>query len=182
MNVFTFVAPGLEEVECLAAIDVLRRCKVDVTLVSITEDRLVTGSHNITILTDSLLSELDWSKADCLFLPGGMPGTLNLGNCKLLCDKLVEFHKEGKYIAAICAAPSVLGKLGILNGKNATCYPGFEDALIGATYQKDGVVVDGNVITARGLGYALDLGLELSALLVDRETANNMKKAIQYAD
>lgn len=182
MNVFAFVAPGLEEVECLAVVDVLRRCKVDVTLVSITEERLVTGSHKITILTDTVIAEADWSKADCLFLPGGLPGTTNLGSCKLLCDKLVEFAASGKYISAICAAPSVLGQLGILKGKKATCYPGWEDALIGAQCRKDGVVVDGNVITARGLGYALDLGLELSALFVGRKTADDMKQAIQYAD
>ncbi len=182
MNVFAFVAPGLEEVECLAVVDILRRCKIDVTLVSITEDRLVTGSHNINILTDALISELDWSKADCLFLPGGLPGTTNLGNCELLCEKLVQFANDGKFVSAICAAPSVLGKLGILKGKKATCYPGWEDALVGALCQKDGVVVDGNIVTARGLGYALDLGLELSALFVDRTTADNMKKAIQYAD
>lgn len=182
MNVYAFVAPGLEEVECLATVDVLRRCKVDVTLVSITESRLVTGSHNITILADALISEIDWSKADCLFLPGGLPGTTNLGKCKILCEKLVEFADTGKYVSAICAAPSVLGKLGILNGRKATCYPGFEDTLTGAICQKDGVVADGNVITARGLGYALDLGLELSALFVGRKNADSMKQAIQYAD
>ena len=182
MKVFAFVAPGLEEVECLAVVDVLRRCKIDVTMVSITDDLLVVGSHNIRIVTDAVISEIDWSKADCLFLPGGLPGTTNLGACKLLCHKLIEFAKEGKYISAICAAPSVLGQLGILNGKKATCYPGWEHTLVGAQCQKEGVVVDGTVITARGLGYALDLGLELSALFTNRETADNMKKAIQYAD
>ncbi len=180
MNVFAFVAPGLEEVECLAVVDVLRRCGVNVTMISITQERTVTGSHNISIVTDCVISEADWSAADCLFLPGGLPGTTNLSECQLLCEKLKEFAACGKYVSAICAAPSVLGQLGILNGKKATCYPGWEHTLIGASCQRDGVVTDGNVITARGLGYALDLGLELGALFAGREVSDAVKQGIQY--
>lgn len=179
-KVYAFLADGLEEVEALAVIDVLRRAEVEVTMVSVMKGLEITGSHNIIIKADAMLDGLAWDEADLLFLPGGMPGTLNLGACSVLTEKLVQFHKAGRRVAAICAAPSVLGKLGILEGKKATCYPGFEEQLIGALHVDDGVVTDGNVTTARGMGYAVDLGLELAALLTDRETSNAIREAIQY--
>ena len=114
------------------------------------------------------------------FLPGGMPGTKNLMACKPLCDALVHADAAGKRLAAICAAPSILGQLGLLKDKKATCYPGFEDALTGAKLTGAGVVTDGNITTARGLGYALDLGIELASLLVDRPVALQVKDSIQY--
>lgn len=179
-EVYAFLANGLEEVECLAAADVLVRAGVKVTLVSIGDNRQVTGSHGFTITADATIDEIDFSKADVLFLPGGMPGTRHLSECKLLCDALVKANEEGRRLAAICAGPSVLGGLGILKGKRATCYPGFEGALSGAEVCGDGVVTDGHVTTARGLGYALDLGLELTRLLTDEKTADHIKAAIQY--
>ena len=115
-----------------------------------------------------------------MFLPGGMPGTKNLMACKPLCDALVQADAAGKRLAAICAAPSILGQLGLLKDKKATCYPGFEDALTGAKLTGAGVVTDGNITTARGLGYALDLGIELASLLVDRPVALQVKDSIQY--
>ena len=124
--------------------------------------------------------EIDPMKADLLFLPGGMPGTKNLMACKPLCDALVQADAAGKRLAAICAAPSILGQLGLLKDKKATCYPGFEDALTGAKLTGAGVVTDGNFTTARGLGYALDLGIELASLLVDRPVALQVKDSIQY--
>ena len=129
---------------------------------------------------DTLLHEIDPMKADLLFLPGGMPGTKNLMACKPLCDALVQAGAAGKRLAAICAAPSILGQLGLLKDKKATCYPGFEDALTGAKLTGAGVVTDGNITTARGLGYALDLGIELASLLVDRPVALQVKDSIQY--
>lgn len=179
-KVYAFLANGLEEVECLATADVLARAGVKVTLVAVGDKREVTGSHGFTIVADSTINEIDFKEADVLFLPGGMPGTKNLSECKTLCDALVEASEEGRRLAAVCAAPSILGGLGILKGKKATCYPGFEDALSGAEVVGEGVVTDGNVTTARGLGYSLDLGLELVKLLVDEKTASHIKTAIQY--
>ena len=187
--VYAFLADGLEEVECLATADVLIRAGVKVKLVSITGKKEVKGAHGFGIHADTLLHEIDPMKADLLFLPGGMPGTKNLMACKPLCDALVQADAAGKRLAAICAAPMVLGKLGLLKGlgqlellkdKKATCYPGFEDALTGAKLTGAGVVTDGNITTARGLGYALDLGIELASLLVDRPVALQVKDSIQY--
>ena len=171
--VYAFLADGLEEVECLATADVLIRAGVKVKLVSITGKKEVKGA-------DTLLHEIDPMKADLLFLPGGMPGTKNLMACKPLCDALVQADAAGKRLAAICAAPSILGQLGLLKDKKATCYPGFEDALTGAKLTGAGVVTAGNITTARGLGYALDLGIELASLLVDRPVALQVKDSIQY--
>lgn len=179
-ELYAFLADGMEEVECLATVDVLVRAGVKVKLVSITGKKEVRGSHGFGIHADALLSEVDPMKADALFLPGGMPGTKNLMACKPLCDSLVEACNAGKHLAAICAAPSILGQLGLLHNKKATCYPGFEDALTGAKLTGAGVVTDGNITTARGLGYALDLGIELTALLVDRSVAIQVKNSIQY--
>ncbi len=180
-KVYAFLADGLEEVECLAACDVLKRAGVEVEMVSVNEGREVTGSHRVRIICDSSIGEkAGFDDADVLFLPGGMPGTLNLMNCTRLTEALKIQYQRGGRIAAICAAPSILGKLGFLEGREATCYPGFEDKLAGARYTKKGVVTDGNITTARGLGYALDLGIELTGLLVSREKAAEVKASIQY--
>lgn len=179
-QVYAFMAEGMEEVECLATADVLIRGGVEVTFVSIGQEKIVKGSHGIRVVADISIEEADFSKADVLFLPGGMPGTRHLAECQRLTDALVKANEAGTRIAAICAAPSVLGGLGILKGKTATCYPGFEGALVGAEHTDTGVVTDGTVTTARGLGYALDLGLELLRILKDEKTAKGVKTAIQY--
>lgn len=179
-KVYAFLAEGLEEVECLAAVDVMIRAGIEVKLISVTGQLEVTGSHHITIKTDLLFEQIRPEKADVLFLPGGMPGTRNLQAHEGLSQALQSAVREGRRVAAICAAPSVLGGLGLLNGKMATCFPGFEDKLEGAIYTKQGVVTDGLITTARGLGYALDLGLELVSLLIDKKTAQKIKCAIQY--
>ena len=179
-GVYAFLAEGLEEVECLAAMDVLKRGGVKVTLVSVGNTRAITGAHGFQIGADKTFSEIDPSQADVLFLPGGMPGTINLEKHEGLSTALIDAAAGNRRIAAICAAPSVLGKLGILDGRKATCYPGFEEHLQGAKHVGDGVVTDGNITTARGLGYALDLGLELLRLLKGEEAARQVKAAIQY--
>lgn len=180
MKVLAFMANGFEEVECLAVVDVLRRAGIQTELVSISEQAEVCSSHQVRIKADKTLNEVDLNDADVYFLPGGMPGATNLAECKPLCDALIKAAKEGRHIAAICAGPSVLGKLGLLKGKKATCYPGFEDELLGAEYTKQGVVTDGKITTARGLGYALDLGLELVKLTLGEDKAKEIKASIQY--
>lgn len=181
---YAFLATGFEEVEALAVIDVLKRANIDVTMVSIMDDKLVTGSHNISIMADALFADILDSDADLYFLPGGLPGTTNLGGHEGLCSLLKEKFAEGRHMAAVCAAPSVFGQLGFLNNKKATCYPSFEDKLIGATPLTEDravrVVTDGNVTTSRGMGTSIELGLELVSILVDKETSDNLAMAIQH--
>ena len=179
-KVYAFLADGLEEVECLAVVDVLRRSGVEVTLVSVTGDRKVTGSHGIELGTDALFDDVDPDVADVLFLPGGMPGTNNLKAHKGLRAAVECANNQGRRIAAICAAPSILGSMGLLKGRTATCYPGFEDQLTGVSYTSQGVVTDGNITTGRGLGFALDMGLELIRLLQGPQQAQKIAAAIQY--
>lgn len=180
-KVYAFLADGLEEVECLAVVDVLRRSGVETTLVSVTGKREVTGSHGIQLKADALFEEGNPDEADVLFLPGGMPGTNNLKAHKGLAAAMERANKQGRRIAAICAAPSILGSMGMLKGRTATCYPGFESQLTGVSYTSQGVVTDGNITTARGLGFALDMGLELIRLLQGPQQAKKIAAAIQYS-
>ena len=179
-KVYAFLADGSEEVELLAVVDILKRGGQEVSLVSVTGKRDVISAHKIKIQADFEFSEVNCKDADVLFLPGGMPGTRNLGAHTGLLNALKEANRENRRIGAICAAPSILGNLGILEGKKATCFPGFEPGLKGAVYTKQGVVTDGNITTARGLGYALDMGIELLALMTDEKLARQIKEAIQY--
>lgn len=182
-KVFAFLADGFEEVEALAVIDLLKRAKIETVMVSIMDTLTVTGAHKIKVVADAMYSDIDYREADLLFLPGGGTGTKNLKAHKELADALVDFASDDtKRIAAICAAPSVLGLLGLLKGKNATCYPGFEDQLLGANAVADYVVTDGNITTAKGMGVSIELGLELIELLADKETAANIKDGIQCAN
>lgn len=179
-KVFAFLADGFEEVEALAVIDLLKRAGIDTVMVSIMDSLTVTGAHNIKIIADKLYSEINCHEADLLFLPGGGMGTENLKAHKALGNALLDFSKDdSKRIAAICAAPSVLGLLNILNGKKATCFPGFEDKLLGATVLSDGVVTDGRITTAKGMGVSIELGLELISLLISKEKSDNIKAQIQ---
>lgn len=179
-KVYAFIANGSEEAECLNVVDLLRRAHFDVTLVSVESERGVVSSHNVAIIADKTFGECDFSDGDAFFLPGGMPGTNRLAAHAGLCGLLTSANKAGKRLAAICAAPSVLGRLGLLKGRKATCFPGFESYLEGAKHVSDGVVTDGNITTARGLGFAIDLGLELIALLESRDKSDEIKRAIQY--
>lgn len=180
-KVYAMIADGTEEVECLAVVDLLRRSKVDTVLVAAKDEREIVSSHGIRIQADAAVNEVDFSDADVIFLPGGMPGSVHLSQCGPLIQALKEQDQAGKRIAAICAAPAVvLGHHGFLRGKRATCFPGFEEELNGAIVTDQGVVTDGNITTAKGLGVALDLGLELVKLLIDETTADELKKTIQY--
>ena len=176
-----FFADGLEEIEGLTVVDLFRRARIPIDIVSISDSKTVTGSHGIVIEADILLKEPDFDKLDMLILPGGMPGTTNLAACGPLCHQLKRFANEGRPVAAICAAPSVLGSLGILSGRRATCYPGFEDKLTGAVTLTEPVVADGSVITSRGMGTAIEFAAELVALYKGRETAESLKKSIIYS-
>ena len=181
-KVCTFIANGVEEVECLSVVDILRRAKVDVRILSVTDQLEITGSHGIRVIADGRLSETDFTDCDMLFLPGGVPGVPNLAASAPLADLLRQFAKDGRRIAAICAAPSILGDLGLLEGVTATCYPGWESHLKGAKLSHAGVLTDGLFTTARGMGFGVDLGLELVSILVNPETSQTIKKGIQHPD
>ena len=180
-KVYAMIADGTEEVECLAVVDLLRRAGIDTSLVSV-DGKQIVGSHKIKIQADSTASETDLSGADLIFLPGGMPGAEHLAGCAQLMSAIDKQIKSGKRVAAICAAPAVvLGANGYLRGKKATCYPGFEAGCIGASMDMTArVVTDGNITTSRGLGCAVDLGLELIRLLKGNDVAQKIKAAIQY--
>lgn len=181
-KVYAMIADGTEEVECLAVVDLLRRSNIETVLVAAKDSREVVTSHGIRIQADAAAGEADFSDADVIFLPGGMPGSVHLSQYEPLIQALKAQDQAGKRIAAICAAPAVvLGHHGFLRGKRATCFPGFEEELNGAIVVDQGVVTDGNITTAKGLGVALDLGLELVRLLIDEKTADDLKKTIQYA-
>ncbi|BBF44346.1 DJ-1/YajL/PfpI superfamily protein [Lachnospiraceae bacterium KM106-2] len=179
-KVFVFLADGFEEIEGLTVVDLLRRAEIDVTMISVTDTIEVMGAHGIVVTADKIYEEVHMDEADMLVLPGGMPGTKTLGKHEPLVTKLKEFEKQGKWIAAICAAPSVLGMNGILQGRKATCYPGFEDKLQGAEVVKDKVVIDNHVITSRGLGTAIEFASEIIAQFKGQETARKIKEDIIY--
>lgn len=178
--VYAFLAEGFEETEAIAVIDIIKRGGIDLCTVSIKDDKIVKGSHGVSIEADMSISQIDFEKADMLFLPGGMPGTLNLADCNMLTEQIKKFASTGKKLAAICAAPSVLGQLGVLEGKKAICYPGFEGKLTGAQITNEKVVKDGNVFTSKGMGTAIDLGLEIVAEYKGRGKADEVAESIQY--
>ncbi len=179
---YAFMANGMEEVECLAVVDMLVRGGIRVTKVSVEEEKTVTGAHGITVVADALFSEIDPAQADVLFLPGGMPGTLHLKAHEGLAAALLAAEGRGQRIAAICAAPIVLGGLGLMKGRRGTCYPGedLECQMTGYTRVPEGVVTDGYITTGRGVGFAIDLGLELVALLRGRDLSEQIRESIQY--
>ncbi len=177
-EVFVFLADGFEEIEAIATIDVLRRGELKVTTVSVTDEYILTGAHGIPVAADVLFTEADFTTGELLVLPGGMPGASNLNAHEGLKKLLLSYFESGKYIAAICAAPLVLGGLGILKGKKATCYPSFEPRLLGATLTTDAVVKDGKVITGRGPGFAVDFGLQLVEELQGQAKADEVAQGM----
>lgn len=175
-----FFAHGFEEVEALTVVDLCRRSKIDVDMISIGENLNVVGRTNIEIKTERFFDVAEVEKYDGLVLPGGMPGTSNLLAHKGLCDALCQFNEKEKLVAAICAAPMVLGKLGILYGKKACCYPGMEMYLEGAQIEEGLVSIDGNVITSRGIGTAIPFSLAIIERLKDKKTAEEVRDSIVY--
>lgn len=177
---YLFLATGFEEVEALTVVDILRRGGVDCKMISITGDYDVIGSHAITIRADQLFEEKDLTDAQMLIMPGGIPGTPNL-KAHVGLEKLIHrYAEDGKYLAAVCAAPTIYGEMGLLEGKKATCYPGMEDGLKGSTALEDAVVCDGQYITSRGMGTSIEFGLALLEKFTDKETAQNMGMKIVY--
>lgn len=179
-KVYIFLANGFEEIEGLTVVDLLRRAQIDVEMVSIEESIHVTGSHNISVKADCLFKKAKFDEADMLVLPGGMPGTIHLLHHVELVEKIKEFHRAGKMLGAICAAPSVLGACGVLTGKKAVCYPGFEEKLLGAHVEYQPVIQDGNVITSRGMGTAIDFGLKIIEHFSGKKKADEIKESIIY--
>jgi len=177
--IYVMLAPGFEEIEALAFVDILRRADIDVSTVSIDNTQTVTGSHNITVVADVNLKDIT-TMADGIVLPGGLPGTYNLQKNETVISMLKEYNKSGKMVAAICAAPSVLGELELLKNKNATCYPSFEEKLFGANVCTDRVVADGNIITSRGAGTAHDFAFKFVEILKGIDKANELRSSMLY--
>lgn len=166
-TIFVFLITGFEEIEALGTIDVLRRAELNVKSVSLTDSKEVIGSHNIPVIADILFKDVDFENAEQLILPGG---TVKYNEHEALKQALVDFAHRGEKIAAICASPMVLGGLSLLEGKNATCYPGFEIYLKGAILQTEkAVVVDGNITTGRGPGFSIDFALQLVENIAGKE-------------
>lgn len=178
-KVYIFLAEGFEEMEAVTPLDLLRRVGIDAKLVSITGSKFVTGAHGVTYQADLLFDEID-PDADALVLPGGMPGTTNLMQHTALATLLMQQYDARKWVCAICAAPMVLGALGITMGRKATIYPGMEEHLIGAFPSTDAVCVDGNVVTSRAPGTAIPFALKLVELLTDAATAERLTADIVY--
>ncbi len=176
---YLFLADGFEETEALVPLDLLRRAGVPVLTVGVTCETVM-GSHRIPVGSDISPDEIALTDCEGVFLPGGMPGTENLFANEALRKMVLDFHKTNRRIAAICAAPSILGRWGILQGKKAVCYPGREEMLEGATVLMDEVVTDGNITTSRGMGTAIAFGLEIIKLLDCETEAGAMKSKIIY--
>ncbi len=175
-----FMADGCEEIEGLAVVDVARRAKFEIVMISITGKKEVRGSHDIVFTADALASEVDYGTLDAIVLPGGMPGTKHLGEDRTVSEIIRTFAAEGKLVCAICAAPSVLGAAGLLRGRRATCHPGFEDKLVGADIREEEVVVDGNIITSRGMGTAIPFALEIVRYFADDAAVDEIQKGLVY--
>lgn len=161
MKAAIFLAKGYEEVEAVGIIDVLRRGGINLDIISIAGSEMVEGAHGISIRTDKTFYQVDYNLYDMILLPGGMPGTRNLGAHEDLCKLIVDFHKQKKWLCAICAAPSVFGRLGILEGEHAVCYPGFEKELKGASISEMDVCVSNHFITGKGPGVVLEFSYQV---------------------
>ena len=175
-----FMADGCEEIEGLTVVDLVRRAGIEIEMISVSGEKNVTGSHKIAFQTDVSKADADFASYDGIVLPGGMPGTTHLMEDDTVNRVIKEFATSGKLVAAICAAPSVLSNAGLLEGKKATCYPGVESKLTGADFVTDPVAKDGNIITSRGLGTAIEFAAEIVAYLLDENVAKSLKESIVY--
>lgn len=178
--IYVFLAHGFEEIEALATVDFLRRCELEVKTVAVSDSHAVTGSHEITVLADITEAELEMNAGvDAVVLPGGMPGTLYLEKSAAV-RQAIGFAVENNILtAAICAAPSILGHMGVLQGKRAVCFPGFEEQLFGAQTADCGVCEDGCIITAKGAGVAINFAKAIAARLLGEEKPNSVYASLQ---
>ena len=174
-----FLAEGFEEIEALATVDVLRRSQLDVQTVGV-GGRRIRGAHGIEVTADILDQEWTADELEAVVLPGGMPGTRNLEQSETVTKMITDCYQAGKTIAAICAAPSILGHMGLLNGRRAVCFPGYEQELSGAEIVSEPVVADGNIITSKGAGTANHFAFALVASLLGQERADSLKAALQW--
>ena len=176
--VYVFLADGFEIIEALAPVDMLRRAKIDVKTVGVSSE-IVTSSCGVGVKCDMTIDEFDFYDVEAVVLPGGMPGTLNLENSSAVQKVIDNANNTNAFICAICAAPSILGHKGLLSGKKAVCFPGFENLLEGCESCCEYVVTDGKFITAKGAGVCIDFGLEIVKQLRNEELANEIRKSIQ---
>ncbi len=178
--IIVFLADGFEEAEALVPVDMLKRCGLEVKTVSIMETKLVTGTHGIQVFADEHYKDFKLQSPDAVILPGGLPGADHLENSACVKEAVLSANEEGKLICAICAAPKVLGSYGLLEGKKAVCYPGFEEKLKGAVTSNDGVMVSGNIITSRAAGKCFDFAFEIAKALGKEKEAEKVKNSILY--
>ncbi|WP_407383004.1 DJ-1 family glyoxalase III [Ruminococcus sp.] len=177
--IYCFLADGFEEIEALATIDILRRAEIEVTTVGV-GGKVICASHGIPVTADITLEQFQPDdKLEGVILPGGMPGTKNLLAAQGVRDAVTFAAEHGRLVCAICAAPMILGRMGILSGKKATCFPGFENELAGASVCTDKVVVDGKVITGKGAGCALEFGFAITAQLKGEAVAESVAASMQ---
>ena len=177
MKVVVCFATGYEEVEALCTVDVLRRAGIEVVMAGVSGNP-VSSSRQISINMDTRIDEIDWDTVDMIVLPGGLPGVDNLYANEIVTKQVMEFKEKGKWIGAICAAPSILGKLGVLIGEVATCYPGFENTLEGAVASKERVVISNKIITGIGAGASLEFAYVLLEVLKGEEVAQKLKESM----
>jgi 4-methyl-5(b-hydroxyethyl)-thiazole monophosphate biosynthesis len=175
---YMYFANGFEETEAIASLDVIRRAGIDIRTVGV-GSKQITGSHNITVVCDMDTEEATFTGLDGIILPGGMPGTVNLDESERV-NEVIEFcSSNGKLLAAICAAPMIYGKRGLLSGKSAVCFPGFEEYLEGAKVSDKYVVTDGNIITAKGMGSAVEFGLAVVSYFKGAGTGDKLRNTLQ---
>ena len=184
-RVAVFLADGMEEIEALTVVDLLFRAGIPCETVSISNTNVVMSSHEVSVVCDREIDDtrFQFDDYDMLVLPGGMPGTTNLGECDALTDQVCQFANGGKQVAAICAAPTILAKLGLLDGRRATCFPDLQSVLAenGAEVLQDQVVIDGNIITSKGMGTAIPFGLAIVAHYLGQDVADSLAAKIVYS-
>lgn len=179
-KVYLFLATGFQETEAVACVTICRRTKIDIQTVSVMRTYMVESASGMMIKADKLLDECDFSDADMLVMPGGVPGSTNLRDCKPLQDVIMKHYKAGKALAAICGGPIVYGSLGILSGVNVTCYPGFEKELIGAIPTGKPIEIDGRFITGHGPGTSLNFGFAIVEYLMGKDEVERIKTQMMW--
>ena len=176
--IYVLLAPGFEEIEALTPIDILRRCGAEVLTAGVL-GKSVCGSHNITVEADILIDDIKKEDMECLIVPGG-PGYVNIEDSEEAISLIKYAAERDIFLCAICAAPSILGNLGLLDGKTATCFPGYEESLKGAKVTSEKAVIDGKIITAKGAGAAAEFGFLIAENVIGKQKAEEIKKAMQY--